>query len=57
MQCLLGHFKPFVEAQQMSKGQRLETGKKRPVHFYKDLNVHLYINSLMYQPPPNFHFW
>lgn len=57
MKCLLDHFEIFVEAQQMSMGQRLEMGKRRPMYFCKDLKIQLSINSLMYQPPPNFHVW
>ena len=55
MQCLLEHLKPSAEAQQVSMGHRLETGKKRPIHYSKDLKIQLFINSLMHQSPPNFH--
>lgn len=57
MQCLLGHLKPFVEAQQVSMGHRLETGQKRATHNSKDLKINLFINPLMHQPPPIFYLW
>lgn len=56
MQCLLGHFQLFAEAQQMSIGQRLEMDKKRQAQLCKDIKINCLLTHSCTNHLPTFTF-